>query len=132
MSDFFASGFSILALGAYIYIARRAAHVGNAPGLSLWFKLCMGAFFVSVAMPATASIALVLAVSVVHGLPTLVTSESALATAHSWTVAASHFMAIALASLILHRSMSWYFRHVAGSACQGGAQGAARSPDGTA
>ena len=118
MSDLFPSIPPILALGAFILTVRRATGSKNAPGVSSWLRLLLGAFFVSVAMSVAAATA-VLLLAVEGWLLALLgiglgTGDTALSTAHPWTVTANYLIATVLTALIFHWSMSWYFHLLAG------------------
>lgn len=116
MPALFASGFSILALGAYIYITRRAAGGQNAPGLSPGYKVCLGAVFVAAALSAAATGAVLLALAQDLVLAFLATGETAWSGIRPWTVTASYITANGLTALVFHRSVSRYFRRLAKSA----------------
>ena len=108
------SVFTVLALGAYIFIMRRASSRENAAGLSAGFRLLLGAFFVCVAFSTAAGLSVLIAafqVQVLGYLP----EEGALPPAVSpWTMFSSYLVGNLVTVLVFHRAMHWYFGQLSG------------------
>lgn len=114
LAIFSSSAFTILALGACIFIMRRAAGRENAPGLSARFRLILGTFFVCVAFSTAAGLSALIAAAQVLVMGYLA-EEGALLPAVSPRAMASSYLVGSMATVsAFHRVMYWYFGYLSG------------------
>ena len=117
MATLSTSAFTILALGAYIFIARRVASRENAPGLSAGLRLLLETVFVCAAFSTAAGLSVLIAAAQVVVVGYVSGEVEFPREVNPWTMASSYLVGSMATAVVFHRVMSWYFGYLSG--CSG-------------
>lgn len=115
MAGIWINALAILALGVYIFIARRAASSGGVQGPSTWFRMLLVAFFVCAALSFASALSVLLAAAQGQVLARIPVERSLDATLRPWTVASGYLLGNVLTALAFRRMTFRYFRALSGA-----------------
>ena len=108
------SVFTVLALGAYIFIIRRASSREKAPGLSAGFRLLLGTVFVCAAFSTAAGLSVLIAAAQVLVVGYVSGDVEFPREVSPWAMFSSYLLGNLTTVLVFHRVMSWHFGNLSG------------------
>lgn len=115
LADLSINAFTILALGAYILIAKRAASRENSPGVSVWLRICLGVFFVCVALSMAATLSVLIGTAQGQLLGYIPGVDIYLPALHPWAVVSGYVIGNILTAIVFRGTMFWYFGYLSGA-----------------